>query len=105
MRESDTKQKTYKRINTMTDSLQQTFEQAAKDIKNLSRRPDNQELLTLYALYKQATDGDVTGKRPGMLDVKGRAKYDSWTKQKGTQSDQAKEEYIDLVKQLQNNDS
>ncbi len=54
-------------------------------------------MLDLYALYKQATSGDVSGPRPGMLDVRGRAKYDAWGKRKGTSKDAAMEAYIDLV--------
>lgn len=76
------------------------FEQAQKDVKTLSSRPSNEQLLSLYANFKQATDGDASGKRPGMLDVKGRAKYDAWAKIKGTGADQAMQKYVDLVKSL-----
>ncbi len=76
------------------------FEQAQKDVKTLSSRPSNEQLLSLYAHFKQATDGDASGKRPGMLDVKGRAKYDAWAKIKGTGADQAMQKYVDLVKSL-----
>ena len=58
--------------------LQAAFEQAVADSKKLSERPDNMTLLKLYALYKQATEGDVQGKRPGFTDMVGRAKYDAW---------------------------
>jgi len=54
-------------------------------------------MLDLYALYKQSTSGDVSGDRPGMLDVKGRAKYDAWAKKKGMSKDAAMQAYIDLV--------
>ena len=60
----------------------------------------NDQLLELYALYKQATSGDVSGSRPGMLDVKGRAKYDAWAKKKGTAKPAAMEAYIALVGRL-----
>ena len=58
--------------------LDAAFEQAQKDVKTLTERPSNDDLLALYSLFKQATDGDVSGKRPGMLDMVGRAKYDAW---------------------------
>ena len=80
--------------------LKTQFNQAAEDVKNLSSRPDNQTLLELYALFKQATDGDVSGSRPGMLDVKGRAKFDAWAKKKGISSEAAMKDYIALVTKL-----
>lgn len=76
------------------------FEDAQKRVKTLSRTPDNDKLLELYALYKQATAGDVEGKRPGMLDLKGRAKFDAWTGKKGMSKDQAMEAYVRLVDRL-----
>lgn len=82
----------------MTDK--QAFEQAQKDVKTLTRRPDNNDLLFLYAHYKQAADGDVSGKRPGMLDVKGRAKYDAWAKLKGMSAEQAMQKYVAKVETL-----
>ena len=78
----------------------QAFEQAQKDVKTLTRRPGNDDLLFLYAHFKQAADGDVSGKRPGMLDMVGRAKYDAWAKLKGTGKDQAMQKYIDKVQGL-----
>ncbi len=77
-----------------------TFEEAAEKVKTLSRRPSNDTLLELYALYKQGSEGDVKGKRPGMLDPKGRAKYDAWAKLSGLSSDEAKEKYVALVERL-----
>lgn len=77
--------------------LKARFEQAAQDAQQLARRPDNETLLRLYALYKQSTAGDVSGKRPGFLDMVGQAKYDAWAKLKGTSKDQAMQAYIDLV--------
>jgi len=77
-------------------SLDEQFEQAQQQVKGLSQTPGNDELLQLYALYKQGTNGDVQGKRPGMLDMKGRAKYDAWAKVKGTSSEDAKQKYIDF---------
>ena len=83
----------------MTD-LQSAFEQAAKDVQSLPERPDNDTLLRLYALYKQGSDGDVSGPKPGFFDFVGTAKYEAWAKLKGTSSDDAKQKYIDLVKKL-----
>lgn len=80
--------------------LKAQFEQAQKDVKTLTKRPSNEELLTLYSLFKQATDGDVKGARPGMLDMVGRAKYDAWSKLKGTSADQAMKNYLGVVKKL-----
>jgi len=82
------------------DDLQARFEQAAKDALNLPSRPDNDTLLKLYAYYKQATAGDVQGKRPGFTDFAGRAKYDAWKKLKGMSQDVAMEHYIELVEKL-----
>lgn len=76
------------------------FEQAQSDVHRLPQTPNNDELLELYALYKQATIGDVSGKRPGMLDFRARAKFDAWTKCSGTTQVQAKERYVKLVAQL-----
>jgi len=80
--------------------LKAQFEQAQKDVKTLTKRPSNEDLLTLYSLFKQATDGDVKGARPGMLDMVGRAKYDAWTKLKGTNAEQAMKSYLAVVKKL-----
>lgn len=76
------------------------FEQAQADVKTLTKRPDNDDLLFLYASFKQASAGDVSGKRPGMLDMVGRAKYDAWAKLKGTAQAQAEQQYIDKVAEL-----
>ena len=83
----------------MSDLTSQ-FEQAAAAAQNLSSRPGNDTMLQLYALYKQGTKGDVSGSRPGMFDMVGRAKYDAWAKLKGTASDNAMQQYIDLVESL-----
>ena len=80
--------------------LKAQFEQAVKDSKNLPDKPDNATLLKLYALYKQATAGDVEGKRPGFTDMVGRAKWDAWNELKGTSSDEAMQAYIDLIESL-----
>ncbi len=81
-------------------ALQDDFEQAAKDVTELPEKPNNDTLLKLYSLYKQSKDGDVSGKRPGMMDLAGRKKYDSWAKLKGTNSEDAMQQYVDLVNEL-----
>ncbi|MBA4254334.1 MAG: acyl-CoA-binding protein [Polaromonas sp.] len=83
----------------MTD-LNTAFEAAVANSKNLSERPDNNTLLQIYALYKQASAGDNAEKKPGFGDMVGRAKWDAWAKLKGTASDAAKQQYIDLIESL-----
>jgi acyl-CoA-binding protein len=80
--------------------LKTKFEQAVAGSKNLPERPDNATLLKLYALYKQATSGDVEGKRPGFSDMVGRAKWDAWNEIKGTSSEAAMQQYVDLIDEL-----
>ncbi len=82
------------------EDLKKQFEKAADEAKKLPKRPDNDSMLKLYALYKQATSGDVSGKRPGFTDFVGQAKYDAWVKVKGTPADKAMQDYISLVKKL-----
>jgi diazepam-binding inhibitor (GABA receptor modulator, acyl-CoA-binding protein) len=81
-------------------TLNEQFEQAVADSKNLSERPDNMTMLKLYALYKQGSTGDVDGKRPGFTDMVGRAKWDAWNELKGQTADEAKQAYVDLVEDL-----
>ena len=81
-------------------TLNEQFEQAVADSKNLPERPDNMTMLKIYALYKQASAGDVDGKRPGFTDMVGRAKWDAWNEVKGQSSDDAKQAYIDLIEEL-----
>lgn len=76
------------------------FEDAQARVKKLTKTPSNDDLLELYALYKQATAGDVSGSRPGMLDLKGRAKFDAWTKKKGASKDDAMTKYVAFVDKL-----
>ena len=80
--------------------LKADFEAAVANSKNLSERPDNTTLLKIYALYKQATVGDNTEKKPGFGDMVGRAKWDAWNGMKGTSSEDAMQQYVDLVKSL-----
>lgn len=80
--------------------LKAQFEQAQADVKTLTKRPGNDDMLALYSFFKQASQGDVSGSRPGMLDMVGRAKYDAWAKLKGTGKDDAIKKYIDKVAAL-----
>ena len=80
--------------------LKQQFEDAVAQSKTLDERPDNMTLLRLYALYKQATGGDVDGERPGFTDMVGRAKWDAWNAQKGKDAATAMQEYVDLIESL-----
>jgi diazepam-binding inhibitor (GABA receptor modulating acyl-CoA-binding protein) len=81
-------------------SLDQRFADAQTRAKALTRRPSNEELLDLYALFKQATSGDASGSRPGMFDPVGRAKFDAWTGKKGLSKDDAMTRYVALVDKL-----
>jgi acyl-CoA-binding protein len=81
-------------------ALIEDFQAAVAQSKNLTKRPSNEELLELYALFKQATDGDVSGDRPGGFDFKAIAKFDAWAGKKGKSKDDAMKEYVDLVGKL-----
>ena len=83
----------------MTD-LDAQFEQAAADAQKLPERPDNDTMLKLYSYFKQGTEGDVSGEKPGFFDFVGVAKYEAWEKRKGMQADEAKQKYVDLVESL-----
>lgn len=80
--------------------LKADFDAAVANSKNLSERPDNATLLKIYGLYKQATVGDNTEKKPGFGDMVGRAKWDAWNGMKGGSSDEAMQQYVDLIKSL-----
>jgi acyl-CoA-binding protein len=82
------------------DSLKAQFEAAAAAAKKTKKKPDNATLLKLYSYYKQATDGDVTGDRPGGFDFVGGAKFDAWTKVKGMSRDEAMTNYVKQVEKL-----
>ena len=77
-----------------------TFDDAVAAAATLTRDPGNATKLALYALYKQATEGDVTGKRPGFTNPVGRAKYDAWAEQEGLSAEEARSEYVTLVHSL-----
>ena len=81
-------------------ALKEDFEKASKDVMTLKSKPSNDKLLALYALYKQATEGDVTGKRPSFTNPVGRAKHDAWAEQQGLSHDEARDEYVVLVRSL-----
>lgn len=81
-------------------SIKDRFADAKARVEKLGARPSNEKLLGLYGLYKQATEGDVSGSRPGLLDLKGRAKFDAWSRRKGLSKDEAMKAYVALVEAL-----
>ncbi|NRO97761.1 acyl-CoA-binding protein [Paraburkholderia sp. NMBU_R16] len=81
-------------------TLDARFEQAQTDVKALPEKPGNMTLLRLYALFKQATEGDVHGEKPGFADIVGKYKHDAWASLKGTAQDEAKQQYVELVESL-----
>jgi len=80
--------------------LKANFEKAVAASKGLPEKPDNMTLLKIYSLYKQATEGDVQGKKPGFGDMVGRAKFDAWSALKGKSANEAMQEYVDLIESL-----
>ena len=80
--------------------LKADFTKAQEDVKTITKRPSNDDFLFLYAHFKQANGGDVSGSRPGMLDMVGRAKYDGWAKLKGMSKDDAMKKYTEKVSAL-----
>jgi diazepam-binding inhibitor (GABA receptor modulator, acyl-CoA-binding protein) len=98
-----TRRKIQANLNTMENpmaTMKSKFEAAVANSKSLTERPDNSTLLKIYALYKQATVGDNTEKKPGFTDMVGRAKWDAWNGFKGTDSKEAMQQYIDLIESL-----
>lgn len=81
-------------------TLQDQFQSAVTRSRELTSRPSNEDLLQLYALYKQATEGDVSGERPGGFDFKAIAKYDAWAEVKGKSKEDAMQAYVALVERL-----
>lgn len=81
-------------------ATQAELDEAVKRVNALKTAPGTSDMLALYGLYKQATAGDVTGSRPGIFDVKGRAKWDAWSEKKGTSKEAAADQYIALAKRL-----
>ena len=82
-------------------NLKASFDAAVAASKSLPEKPDNATLLKLYSLFKQATEGDVEGKRPGFTDMVGRAKFDAWTAVQGKSTDDAMKDYVALIDSLQ----
>ena len=80
--------------------LQEQFEKAVQQSKTFTKKPSNDILLKLYALYKQASQGDVSGKKPGMFDMVGKYKYEAWEKLKGMDQENAQKEYIEIINSL-----
>lgn len=80
--------------------LKDQFQNAAKEVMALAERPDNDTMLRLYGLYKQGSEGDVSGPKPGFFDFVGTAKYEAWEKLQGTKPEDAMKKYVDLVKKL-----
>ncbi len=83
-------------------TIEEEFNQAVLQSKELTEKPDNSTLLKLYALFKQGKEGNITGERPGGFDFKGAAKYDAWEKELDKPKDLAMREYIDLLEELKN---
>ena len=83
----------------MSDTMDQ-FDKAAAAAKSLPDRPDDQTMLTLYALYKQGSSGDVAGSKPGFFDFVGTAKYEAWEKLRGTSQEDAQRQYVEMVRKL-----
>ena len=82
-------------------ALADDFTAAQTRVKQLAKTPAADELLELYALFKQASVGDTKGERPGMLDFKGRAKFDAWSAKKGVSAEAAMKSYVELVARLE----
>jgi len=82
-------------------NLTERFGDARCRARTLTQRPSNQDLLDMYALFQQASEGDVSGKRPPILDIKGRAKFDAWSRRKGMSPADAQHEYVALIDRLQ----
>ncbi|MCB0507570.1 MAG: acyl-CoA-binding protein [Chitinophagales bacterium] len=81
-------------------SLDKQFEQAQVDVKTLTKRPTDTQLLDLYAFFKQATEGDNNTSKPGMFDIKGKFKWEAWKSKSGMSKADAQQKYIDLVSEL-----
>lgn len=80
--------------------LKDKFDKAVTESKELPSRPDNETLLKIYSLYKQATEGDNNAEQPGMFDFVAKAKYEAWNKLKGVSKDDAMQQYVDTIEGL-----
>lgn len=85
-------------------TLEEQFRQAATDSKKLPQRPDDDTLLEIYSYFKQATEGDVSGKKPGAFDFVARAKYEAWEARKGMSREMAMKAYVKLIDHLKGGD-
>jgi len=83
----------------MSDETKIRFEEAVERSKSLPKQPPA-VMLDMYGLFKQATSGDASGKRPGAFDIRGRAKYDAWSSRKGMAAETAMTEYVAYVEKL-----
>ncbi|MEM7551875.1 MAG: acyl-CoA-binding protein [Bacteroidota bacterium] len=81
-------------------SIEQQFEEALVESKQLTEKPSTADLLKIYSLFKQAKEGDVQGERPGGFDFKAIAKYDAWASLKGKEKEEAMKDYIALIESL-----
>ncbi|KAM9691734.1 acyl-CoA-binding domain-containing protein 7-like [Dama dama] len=81
-------------------SLQNDFDKAAKDVRKLKTRPDDEELKEIYGLYKQSVTGDIDIECPALLDLKGKAKWEAWNLQKGLSKEDAMSAYISKAREL-----
>jgi len=81
-------------------TTQEEFDAASQRAQQLPGKPSNMVLLQLYALYKQATDGDISGDRPGGFDFRAIAKFDAWNGLRGTSKEGARQQYVALVAEL-----
>lgn len=86
-------------------TTREEFEAAAGKLQGFKRRPSDAELLELYGLYKQAREGDLEGKRPGLLDTKGRAKHDAWAARRGLDAEEARRLYVEKVEEILERDA
>ncbi|MFM2121093.1 MAG: hypothetical protein RL722_2561 [Pseudomonadota bacterium] len=82
----------------LSEDLSARLAAAAAASRELPERPANLTLLRIYALYKQATQGDAGEERPsGFVE---RAKHDAWKALAGTAPAEAAEQYIELIESL-----
>ncbi|XP_041367799.1 acyl-CoA-binding protein-like [Gigantopelta aegis] len=91
-------------IKCSSDKMSAEFNKAAEEVKKLKNRPSDADMLEIYAFYKQTTVGDVNTDQPGMLDFKGKAKWNAWNGKKGMSKEDAQQKYIDLVEELKKKD-
>ena len=81
--------------------IKEQFEKAITDSKSLAEKPGNEILLQLYSLFKQSTEGDVSGDAPSNpFDFVNKAKYEAWAALKGKTSEESMQQYVDLVNKL-----